>query len=49
MTQERVEIVMSVPRRSPPLSIRIMRGGRLVHVFDEPEPSAQPEDPQAEA
>ena len=37
MSQERVEIVISIPEDSAPLSIRIMRGNRLVHLFEEPE------------
>ena len=34
----RVEVVISVPEDTALLSVRLMRGGRLVHEFNEPEP-----------
>ena len=43
----RIEITVSVPEDTPPMSIRVMRGDRLVHAFDEPEVSAQPASLQA--
>lgn len=40
-----VEITISVPEDTPLLSIRVMRGGRLLHQFDEPPPNS----PEADA
>jgi len=36
-----VSVVISVPEETPPVSVRIMRGDRLIHEFVEPETSAQ--------
>lgn len=46
---DRVGIEISVPEDTAPMTIRVMRGDRLVHEFIEPEPSAQLAEPQAEA
>jgi len=34
----RIQIIASIPEDSPPASIQLVRGMRLIHTFDEPEP-----------